>query len=940
MHNARLTSIIELAAGKVTHLFLFYPKMPIYKQYTVSSESSIDDAVIEIEIRRNRKSSTLFWENLSMPNFLTFLYIKLGRIYDAMRLNDEVLARDGGNLNALACRAILEECEDDDDLIEDSSLEHTGRLGEDVLPKALTSEEFEIQTWIAKAEIAQCFEFSESKDMFESIFNLYSDVLSQYGLRKEIVRFRNCIGSVHDEIGRWKHGKLQCYMKAVGDLLRRHNKAFSLSREVFQMLQELWLLFDDLSKSELPSKWKARSLIMLAEFCHEFKNWDNIFPRELQNVNIIRSCKEAIELCSRDEVVIEKYVELMVTCATEEVDLLEIMRVLSDCIELQPESAGESFRRMGLTYRNLWLLKEEEQIGNDYLRSKSYKLLDAKCVDDAKQTENNQNCSCNNSSCLEYINKAYVELNKACKFDDKNVAYLVVIARTLFSLGKKEEAENAFENAIALTEDYWETTSSIWQHFGVWNGCENKSGVLKETLWILEQLENNDDMRIVARAVVDKVNLCQKYGNALRMSTDLNVDVLKMCRKAAEWCNESDGYVYDVLEQCGEAMRKEALRKKDLEDAIAVLKLALDVNSNQDIAHFQLGLAYKDIWLREVEQNPAYCLSTSRYPNSRIRRADTTIVEGHRRHRLSFEYLVKSNECFSNACSLDPTNFKYFILQASNYFSLGMEVEALVNLDNAIVAACKEGDVVSSFWGASKRYLYHAEILKEIAWILDKLATGNNDRLLRARALVDAADLRQQVSYQNATTALPPSLYKVNVRQNCRKAAEMCEDDLYVIEKCGRIIRRTARNKYEMDDAINMLNTAVRLAPEKDFAFYQLGLAYRVLWLNELDQSHHSFSSLNGRTDNPRCGSGSPGFESLVKANSNFLKVCQLRPNHCRCLVDLARTCISLGDVDKAGKFFEKAMRLPVGDTLDHYNKSLKGYCQQQWSSFKTIKLP
>ena len=152
-------------------------------------------------------------------------------------------------------------------------------------------------------------------------------------------------------------------------------------------------------------------------------------------------------------------------------------------------------------------------------------------------------------------------------------------------------------------------------------------------------------------------------------------------------------------------------------------------------------------------------------------------------------------------------------------------------------------------------------------------------------------------------------------------------------------MRKTARNKHELEEAVAILQQAAELAVlnEKVFIHYQLGLAYRDRWLNENERFMYTpvpFKALKNIKQNARCDSSSHGYEYLVQANTNFRMSCELDPHHSRCFVDLARTYASLCNDTEARINFEKALSCPVDPNQNEYTRDLCCYRREQWHAF------
>ena len=169
---------------------------------------------------------------------------------------------------------------------------------------------------------------------------------------------------------------------------------------------------------------------------------------------------------------------------------------------------------------------------------------------------------------------------------------------------------------------------------------------------------------------------------------------------------------------------------------------------------------------------------------------------------------------------------------------------------------------------------------------------------------------------------------RLEVVKCCSRALlrDWCYQDPYTLAKCGQVLAGEASTPSEMFEAVKRLHTHVQLEPDADTSFHSLGLAYRVLWLNDFIPSCSDgddvknrrpvkdnpkfFLSLDERKDNPLCDDClRPGYSHLAKANAYFRKACDIKPGSCRYLVDLGRTYASLGQQYKGRDCLFEARR-------------------------------
>ena len=177
--------------------------------------------------------------------------------------------------------------------------------------------------------------------------------------------------------------------------------------------------------------------------------------------------------------------------------------------------------------------------------------------------------------------------------------------------------------------------------------------------------------------------------------------------------------------------------------------------------------------------------------------------------------------------------------------------------------------------------------------ILDDL-TACDVAKYAGRAWIDKADLRMLSNFK-------PWLehYKnLNLKDCIDKALARCGSDEYILGKSGKLLRKIARDKCELKDAIRILKRSMKLK----LTHHQLGLSYRVLFLAEDDEwtgnsntlHPHYFYRLKGREEISRCDERSPGYKYLNKATECFRTAFRLNPC-CSYSVDLARSYKSLG---------------------------------------------
>ena len=82
-----------------------------------------------------------------------------------------------------------------------------------------------------------------------------------------------------------------------------------------------------------------------------------------------------------------------------------------------------------------------------------------------------------------------------------------------------------------------------------------------------------------------------------------------------------------------------------------------------------------------------------------------------------------------------------------------------------------------------------------------------------------------------------------------QKAMEIAPETSFILEKYGQYKRQNAKTITEYEDAVALLKKAIELEPNRYLAIYQLGVAYRSMWLLEEDQKKLSWKPLNRKTN-------------------------------------------------------------------------------------------
>ena len=456
---------LELNGITIVTNYIWRPDVENTINTFCEDSQKLNDEIKRMEEYRDGNDPEHFWDDLYKSNFLTFLYIKSGKIDCATKQIEDTLKRDEHNVNALLNRVALNEyllCKNESSQQNEENIKieinFTRELDEQ--KRNVEMWEWAVQDVVAKAEVAFILNQLHVKLSHRAVI-LYEEVIADAQAllahtfftkiinKKRLEKARNLL-----KVDHWKCRATHCYMK----IINRHNlDSFfpEIRPQEMVILRRTYCLLKELISSK-EAKYAARALAHKADLFQNYVHRKNVtLPFTFSEDIIKQCCEQAILTYKEDSYVQEKCGRVTRKLAANCTELRESIELLSEAVRLDPKR-DLAYHQLGLAYRVLWLYErshgDERQFQGN--RHQTSETLKQRWFRHLHTKEDNPLANPNHDRGFNYLKQANENFRKACETrKSDSCLYWIDLARTYASLGRVDEACSSIERAVIVPDD-------------------------------------------------------------------------------------------------------------------------------------------------------------------------------------------------------------------------------------------------------------------------------------------------------------------------------------------------------------------------------------------------------------------------------------------------------------------------------------------------------